>query len=193
MNEIESHAKMVIISSVSILLSAAAVIIAYLRYKEYKNSVQRSIYSELVGEVFEYELSGETQTFRVENVNLIGRWRPSSWMTAVFVEFEMEEFPWEYEEKQSYEQAMNDMFLSFELIGKETPNPANAEFFRSYNAPAMVVVFPTTNLFEIREFLRKTQAVIGDVLEHHKNKDVPMGTLLKFYADHFELMMSQEA
>lgn len=180
---------MFLVSFASLMIGLVAVIIAYFRYKEYRNSVQRTLYSELVGEEYEFKMADERNIFTIENVDVGGGWRPSTWTTMVLIEFDLDQFPWDQRETRMSEKVVDGLLMLSSLLAKNNPDTLTVDFFISYNAPAMAISFPTTNLYDIKEFMRRTQHVIGNVLEHYEEYGTSMKALTKLIKEHLEVAL----
>ncbi|WP_254808465.1 hypothetical protein [Natronosalvus amylolyticus] len=180
--------------AVSLTIAGVSVVISYIKYREYKYEKQRDIYQSIVGNEYEFEITGEDETncFEVVNIDVKSGRRPWKWHTLVVIEFDIEEFPWDSRDDDVANDAAKDLAWTFNLLTKETPEIRGAELFESYKAPALTVVFPSTDLFAITDFLRKTQTTIGHVFWHYESDEMaemPMRLHAHYLEEHLELLL----
>lgn len=163
-----------LVSVASLIVVGISTMIAYVRYTEYKNEIQRGLYQSIVGNTYEFEIteSDEVHQFEVVNVDVDTGHLPGRWRTIVVIEFDVEEFPWDAHDDEVAENAAKDLRWTFNLLSPETPEIGSVSLFDSYKAPALMVSFPSTNLYHITDFLRKTQETIGHVFWHYENDEM---------------------
>lgn len=161
------------VSVASFLVVFISAIIAVLRYLEYENEIQRGLYQSIVGNEYEFHVpeTDETHHFEVVNLSVDAGHLPGNWRTAVVIEFDMDEFPWDPYDDEVAEDAVKDLKWSFDLLSKEAPEISRVALFDSYKAPALIVTFPSTDLYDITDFLRKTEETIGDVFSHYSDDE----------------------
>lgn len=161
----------ILLSVASLAFVGISAAIAYLKYREYANEIQRGIYQSIIGNEYEFEIEGRDETcrFEVVNIDVDTGHLPGRWRTIVILEFDIEEFPWDSQDEEAAADAAKDLRWTFNYLSPETPKINNVELFQSYKSPALLVSFPSTNLFYITDFLRKTQEAIGHVFWHYEN------------------------
>ena len=150
----------------------ASFAIAYARYLEYRREVQRDIYMAIVGTEYEFEYNDESHVLEVVNVDVGGGWLPTRWGTIIAVEFDIEVFPWPPQNPDERSEMDKDLEHEIEWFDNETPEVVDIRFMYTQRRPGLMVTVPTTDIFLIKEVLRRLPQSVGAVLQHYNREEV---------------------
>lgn len=193
------------ITIVTPVISLLALWIGYVRYKAYVHEVQRDLFTSLEGREYpkqETEQGMEEVQFEVVNVNVRTSYL-KDWNTLVVLKLDRDEFPWEGSKIEEFTHDMPEPFnspesknadsieeiMEIELvrfcnIKRKAGAKFSPVFTDSVYGPALLLYFPTTNLFEIREQLELVSNVLPFLLVTWMQTMV--GFDLKVYSDYLK-------
>lgn len=126
----------------------------------------------IVGTEFEFEYNDENHTLEVVNVDVGGGWFPLHWGTLIAVEFDIETFPWPSQSNNELSEMDKDLLHEIEWFDNETPEIVDAQFLYTQRRPGLMVTVPTTDIFLIKEVLRRLPQSVGTVFQHYNREEV---------------------
>lgn len=150
----------------------ASFAIAYARYLEYRREVQRDIYMTIVGTEYKFEYNDESHTLEVVNVDVGGGRLPTHWGTIIAVEFDIEVFPWPPQNPDERSEMDKDLEHEIEWFDNETPEIVDIQFINTQRRPGLMVTVPTTDIFLIKEVLRRLPQSTETVFQHYNREKV---------------------
>lgn len=165
----------------TVFLTIISIVFAYSRYTEYEEEVQRDLYDNLVGRTYPHfsdRFEEEAVEFQVINLK-VKRTGIRDWSTALFLKFDMDEFPWEEsdiddwdydvpvlqpaakrDDVDTIDEMLEQELLDLCKINRKAEPRFVPEFSDSSYGPLLILHFDTKDLFILTEQLEMISEVI---------------------------------